>query len=132
MSNSILVTGGAGYIGSHTCKALSQEGYDPIVYDNLSEGFRHNVKWGDLIVGDISDKEKLISVLNENKIKYVLHFAGKTYVGESMKNPKKYFFCLGFSSFSVFFYVGGINFTKLSYLSRALISSKPVKENTDK
>ena len=63
MSNSILVTGGAGYIGSHTCKALSQEGYDPIVYDNLSEGFRHNVKWGDLIVGAISDKEKLISVL---------------------------------------------------------------------
>jgi UDP-arabinose 4-epimerase len=91
MDKNILVTGGAGYIGSHTCKALAIAGYNPIVYDNLTQGFKHNVKWGELHVGDVCDKTKLVSILKENKIQYVIHFAGSAYVGESMKDPAKYF-----------------------------------------
>ena len=59
MSQSILVTGGAGYIGSHACKALARAGYRPVVYDNLSRGHREAVRWGPLVEGDIADSARL-------------------------------------------------------------------------
>ena len=59
MSQSILVTGGAGYIGSHACKALARAGYRPVVYDNLSRGHREAVRWGPLVEGDIGDSSRL-------------------------------------------------------------------------
>ena len=64
MTHAILVTGGAGYVGSHTCLELAKEGYLPITIDNLSTGFAHNVKWGPLVEGDVNDN-KLIVFLHQ-------------------------------------------------------------------
>lgn len=88
---SILVTGGAGYIGSHACKMLSKEGYEPIVYDNLSTGHKDAVKWGPLIIGDLQDTTLLSDTLNQYKPDAVIHFAASAYVGESITNPFKYY-----------------------------------------
>lgn len=87
----ILVTGGAGYIGSHTCKALAQSGYLPVVYDNLSSGHEWAVKWGPLERGDILDRARLQDALQRHKPAAVVHFAAFAYVGESVTNPGKYY-----------------------------------------
>jgi UDP-arabinose 4-epimerase len=87
----ILVTGGAGYIGSHTCKALSQAGYLPVTYDNLISGHDWAVKWGPLEPGDILDRDRLLDVMTAHKPIAVLHFAAYAYVGESLKAPGKYY-----------------------------------------
>jgi UDP-glucose-4-epimerase GalE len=87
----ILVTGGAGYIGSHTCKALAAEGHNPVVLDNLSTGHRWAVKWGPFIEGDLADGDLIADVLDGYKISAVIHFAASAYVGESIGNPRKYF-----------------------------------------
>lgn len=87
----ILITGGAGYIGSHTAKALSKAGFQPIVYDNLSRGFKELVKFGPLVVGDVHDSEKLKATLNEFKPLACIHFAAFAYVGESVSNPGLYY-----------------------------------------
>ena len=87
----ILVTGGAGYIGSHTCKALAQAGHTVIVYDNLSTGHRAFVLWGDFEHGDIRETEKLRACLRRHQPDGVIHFAASAYVGESVENPGKYF-----------------------------------------
>ena len=87
----ILVTGGAGYIGSHTAKALARAGYHAVVYDNLSRGHHWAVRWGPLEQGDLLDRERLEKVLREHRIEAVLHFAALAYVGESMQAPELYF-----------------------------------------
>jgi UDP-arabinose 4-epimerase len=87
----ILVTGGAGYIGSHTCKALAAAGYEPVVLDNLSTGHRWAVKWGPLVVADIADHSRVKLVVKEFGIGTVIHFAAHAYVGESVRQPQKYF-----------------------------------------
>ena len=87
----VLVTGGAGYIGSHACKALSQAGYTPVTFDNLIYGHRDAVKWGPLVEGDLADRDLLDTVLRDYSIEAVMHFAAYAYVGESMQDPGKYF-----------------------------------------
>ena len=87
----ILVTGGAGYIGSHTCKLLAQQGYEPVSYDNLVYGHAHAVKWGPLEVADLNDKDRLVDVIRTYKPIAVVHFAAYSLVGESMTNPSKYY-----------------------------------------
>ena len=87
----ILVTGGAGYIGSHTCKALAQAGYTPVAYDNLVYGHKWAVKWGPLEIGDIADRACLDKVLQKYQPDAVMHFAAYAYVGESVKKPGKYY-----------------------------------------
>lgn len=89
--SNILVTGGAGYIGSHACKALAQAGYTPVTYDNLVYGHREAVRWGELEIGDIGDRRRLDEVIEHYKPAAVLHFAAYTYVGESVKEPAKYY-----------------------------------------
>ena len=89
-SSTVLVTGGAGYIGAHTCKALHQSGYLPVTYDNLSTGHREAVRWGPLEVGDILDGGRLDEVVDRYQPKAVLHFAALAYVGESVIEPAKY------------------------------------------
>lgn len=91
MSNSILVTGGAGYIGSHTCKLLAQSGFSPVTYDNLGSGHRWAVKWGPIVVADLSDKSIISETIDKFDIRAVIHFAAHAYVGESMVEPEKYF-----------------------------------------
>lgn len=87
----VLVTGGAGYIGSHTCKALKAAGFTPVTYDNLSTGHRSAVKWGPLVVGDLFDKDQLNKVFQEYTPIAVLHFAASALVVESMTSPGKYY-----------------------------------------
>ncbi|HEX3407484.1 MAG TPA: UDP-glucose 4-epimerase GalE [Caulobacteraceae bacterium] len=87
----ILVTGGAGYIGSHTCKALARAGHTPVTFDNLSRGFEHAVKWGPFERGDILDAERLGEAIARHRPDAVVHFAAFAYVGESMLDPGLYF-----------------------------------------
>ena len=89
--SSVLVTGGAGYIGSHACKLLAEEGFTPIVVDNLSTGFSWASKWGVLEECDIRDREKLSDIFARHKPDAVMHFAAHAYVGESVEQPDKYY-----------------------------------------
>jgi UDP-arabinose 4-epimerase len=91
MRENILVTGGAGYIGSHVCKALYAAGYNPVTYDNLSSGHDWAVKWGPLERGDILDAPRLKEVFASYKPAAVMHFAALIAVGESVENPLKYY-----------------------------------------
>jgi UDP-glucose-4-epimerase GalE len=85
----ILVSGGAGYIGSHAARALRRSGYDVVLYDNLSTGFRSLAQGFELVEGDIADEAKLRAVLA--RVDAVMHFAAHAYVGESVEDPRKYF-----------------------------------------
>jgi UDP-glucose 4-epimerase len=87
----ILVTGGAGYIGSHTCLALADRGYTPVVYDNLVNGHREFVRWGPLEQGDVRDRARLEQVINSHKPAAIIHFAGLIEVVESIANPIAFF-----------------------------------------
>jgi UDP-glucose 4-epimerase len=87
----VLVTGGAGYIGSHTCKQLKLSGFNPITYDNLSRGHKDAVQWGPFVAGDILDPLKVEQTLIHHKIEAVLHFAAYAYVGESVEKPELYY-----------------------------------------
>lgn len=87
----ILVTGGAGYIGSHACKALAAKRFEPIVYDNLSRGNRWAVKWGPLEEGDIADTARLRSVIAKYRPAALMHFAAYAYIGESVEEPLLYY-----------------------------------------
>ncbi|MEM3433167.1 MAG: NAD-dependent epimerase/dehydratase family protein [Candidatus Methanomethyliaceae archaeon] len=87
----VLVTGGAGYIGSHTCKALARAGFEPVAFDNLSTGHRWAVKWGPLVEADLADRDAILNALRAHRVEAVIHFAASAYVGESIENPRKYF-----------------------------------------
>ncbi len=90
-SKRVIVTGGAGYIGSHVVLALGEAGYDVLTYDNLSTGNRDAVLSGELVEGDLADKELLIKTLREFKPDAVMHFAASIEVGESVSDPLKYY-----------------------------------------
>jgi UDP-glucose-4-epimerase GalE len=107
----ILVTGGAGYIGSHACKALAEKGYVPITYDNLSRGNAWAVKWGPLERGDIADAQRLCAVLHKYQPRALMHFAAYAYVGESVEQPLLYY---------------QNNFSGTAVLLRTLLDSQPI------
>jgi len=86
----VLVTGGAGYIGSHACKALARAGYTPVTFDNMSTGWREAVKFGPLAEGDLLDPAALDAAFAEHAPIAVMHFAAFSLVGEAMKDPGKY------------------------------------------
>ncbi len=87
----ILITGGAGYVGSHCAKALADAGHEGIVFDNLSTGHHASVRWGPLVQGDIRDAATLDGVFSANRIDAVMHFAALAYVGESVGAPGRYY-----------------------------------------
>lgn len=91
MTKTVFVTGGAGYVGSHCCKAFAKAGWNVVTYDNLSRGWADFVKWGPLIEGDILDAEKLRNAIRETKPDVVAHFAALAYVGESVRDPALYY-----------------------------------------
>jgi UDP-glucose-4-epimerase GalE len=91
MSKSVLVTGGAGYIGSHACKVLARAGYQPVVLDDLSRGHREAVRWGPLVECDIADRATVATALVDFEISVVMHFAAYAYVGESVSDPAMYY-----------------------------------------
>jgi UDP-arabinose 4-epimerase len=87
----VLIVGGAGFIGSHTAKLLAARGYAPVVYDNLSTGHREAVRWGPLVEGDILDADRLVRTMATYRPLAVIHFAASAYVGESVEDPAKYY-----------------------------------------
>jgi UDP-arabinose 4-epimerase len=87
----VIVTGGAGFIGSHTCKMLAANGFEPVTYDNLVTGHRDAVRWGPLVQGDILDRRALAAAIAEHAPAAVIHFAASAYVGESVEKPAKYY-----------------------------------------
>jgi UDP-glucose-4-epimerase GalE len=91
VSETVLVTGGAGYIGSHACKRLALAGYRPVAYDSLVRGHREAVRWGPFVEADLADAERLADALKRFDVAAVMHFAAFAYVGESMTNPELYF-----------------------------------------
>ena len=88
---SILIVGGAGYIGSQTAKRVAQAGLEPVVFDNLVYGHKWAVKWGPLVEGDLADGALIRDVLEKHEVTAVVHFAAYAYVGESVLHPRKYF-----------------------------------------
>ncbi|MEX5598474.1 UDP-glucose 4-epimerase GalE [Pseudophaeobacter sp. C1-32P7] len=90
-ASSILVTGGAGFIGSHSCKALKMAGYRPVVFDNLSTGHAEAVRFGPFVKGDIRDQDAVAAAISKHKITAILHFAASAYVGESVQHPNAYY-----------------------------------------
>jgi len=90
MGPSVLVTGGAGYIGSHTCKRLWECGLIPVTLDNLERGHSWAVKWGPLVRADLEDYHLLVEVMKRYQVRAVLHFAAYAYVGESVSDPRRY------------------------------------------
>ncbi len=90
MSDKVLVTGGAGYIGAHACKALAQAGFVPVAFDNLATGWREAVKYGPLVVGDLMDRAAVDAAFAEHRPVAVMHFAALSLVGDSMKDPGRY------------------------------------------
>lgn len=89
--DSVLVTGGAGYIGSHVAKALARAGRRVVVYDDLSAGHRSAVRWGELEIGDVRDTPRLCGVIRRHGVRAVMHFAAWALVGESAENPLGYY-----------------------------------------
>jgi UDP-glucose-4-epimerase GalE len=88
---SILVAGGAGFVGSHACKALSRAGYRPVVIDNLATGHADAVKWGPLVQADIGDTEAVLAAIDQYDIKAAMHFAASSLVAESVAKPDLYY-----------------------------------------
>ena len=91
MTRSVLVAGGAGYVGAHTSKALARAGFLPVVLDNLSNGHREFVRWGPLVQADLRDTATIADTIRQHRCVAVLHFAAFAYVGESVTDPAKYY-----------------------------------------
>jgi UDP-arabinose 4-epimerase len=121
----ILITGGAGYIGSHTAKAIKKAGFTPVVYDNLSRGFKELVKFGPLVVGDLHDSAKLAATLAEYQPVACIHFAAFAYVGESVTDPGLYYRnnVLGSLNLIESLLAGGVN--KIVFSSTCAIYGQP-------
>lgn len=122
----ILVTGGAGYIGSHTVAALLAVGYDVVVYDNLSKGHRAAVPANiPLIVGDIRDKDLLCDTIKGNDINGVIHFAANSLVGESMANPLDYYHNNVFGTLNLLTSMLACGLGKIVFSSTAAVYGEP-------
>ena len=121
----VLVVGGAGYIGSHAARVLQRRGYDVIVFDNLSTGYKQLAEGLELIVGDIADKAKVASVLR--RCDSVMFFAAHAYVGESVENPKKYFHNNVLSAISLLDSVMESRVRKFIFSSTAAVYGNPIQ-----
>jgi UDP-arabinose 4-epimerase len=132
----VLVTGGAGYIGSHACEALAREGWTPVVYDNLSLGHREMVKFGPLEEGDIRDRERLVEVMKRHRPMAVMHFAALIAVGESVENPAIYYDNNVRGALSILDAMRECGVGKLVFSSTAAVygmpPSQPMAEDTPK
>jgi len=127
MPSRVLVTGGAGYIGSHACKALAKAGYEPVSYDNMVYGREELVKWGPLEVGDILDGERLKEVIDKYDPDACMHFAAFTYVGESVEDPAKYYRNNVLGTINLLEALRENGIKKLIFSSSAAVYGNPVK-----
>lgn len=127
----VIVTGGAGYIGSHTCKELYESGYNPVVIDNLSTGNKEHLLWGDFEFGDIGDKEFLVKVFTKYKPLGIIHFAASSLVGESITNPNKYYLNNCFNSLNLLEAMKECHLDKIIFSSTCAIFGIPKKDLID-
>lgn len=129
----VLVTGGAGYIGSHACKALAQHGYLPVTYDNLCSGNREAVKWGPFEEGDIRDRARLKEVMQKYQPVAVMHFAALIQVGQSMTDPANYYHNNVFGSMCLLEEATAQNIKHMVFSSTAAVyglpEASPIPEN---
>ena len=125
VSETVLVTGGAGYIGSHACKALARAGYRPVAYDSLIRGHREAVRWGPFVDADLADIERLADAFKRHKVAAVMHFAAFTYVGESMTNPELYFRNNGYNSLRLLEAMRAAGVRHIVFSSTAAIYGNP-------
>jgi len=134
VSERILVTGGAGYIGSHACKLAARAGYEPIAYDNLVNGHEWAVKWGPLEVGDVRDGNRLLEVMSRYSPVAVMHFAAFAYVGESIQEPLKYYHNNVVGSLTLFDAMARSGINKIVFSSTCAVygspQAKPISEST--
>jgi UDP-glucose 4-epimerase len=121
----ILVTGGAGYIGSHVVKELLRQGNQPIVYDNLQAGHRGAVRNAIFVQGDLADTEKLRETFQSHSIYSVMHFAADSLVGESVKNPLRYFNNNVKNSINLIEIMDEFNVRKIVFSSSAAVYGEP-------
>ena len=121
----VLVTGGAGYIGSHACKALAKAGYLPVTYDSLVTGHREAVKWGPLEVGDTRDQARLGEVIRKYHPAAVMHFAAFIAVGESVQDPAKYYDNNLFGSLTLLQAMRDNGLDKIVFSSTAAVYGEP-------
>ena len=119
----VLVTGGAGYIGSHAARALRAAGYEVVIYDNLSTGHRSNARGFELCCGDISDRYTLQRALSA--VDAVMHFAAHAYVGESVTEPRKYFDNNVISAMHMLNAVADIGIKKFVFSSSCAVYGNP-------
>ena len=125
--STILVTGGAGYIGSHFVKELLKKGHRPIVYDNLQTGHRKAVKGVPLIEGDLNDQSRVKEVFRSNPIESVMHFAADCLVGESVKDPLKYFNNNVKNGIQLIEIMKYFNIVKIVFSSSAAVYGEPIE-----
>lgn len=127
----VLVTGGAGYIGSHTCLALSRNGFVPIVLDSLIRGHESFCRWGRLYNCDISNSKKIQEILIEEDIQIVIHFAGYAYVQESNQKPNSYYENNVLGTLSILNAMKNANVKKIIFSSSCATYGKPHKSPID-
>lgn len=127
----ILVVGGAGYVGSHTCLALHEAGCIPIVYDNLSGGYEEFVQWGAFEKGDILDGKRLTDVIEKHQPAAIIHFAGSIEVGESVTNPVLFYRNNVAGSISLFDAAIGAGVKKFVFSSTCATYGNPVRVPMD-
>jgi UDP-glucose-4-epimerase GalE len=123
---SVLVTGGAGYIGAHTAKALAEAGWTPVVYDSLSGGYREAVLWGPFVHGDVRDEGRLLDALTEHRCRAVIHFAGLIEVGRSVVRPDIFFDHNTFGTASLLRAMRGAGTERVIFSSTAAVYGMPV------
>jgi len=130
-SGTILVTGGAGYLGSHVCKALAANGYSPVAYDDLSTGSRDLVKWGPLELGDIGDRERLAEMFIRVRPQAVIHLAALVVDPVSMFEPDNYYRTNVAGSLTLFRAMAEAGVDKLVYCSSAAAYGMPEENPID-
>ncbi|MDY6848908.1 MAG: UDP-glucose 4-epimerase GalE [Geoalkalibacter sp.] len=128
----IFITGGAGYIGSHAVKVLGEHGYEVLTYDNLSTGHRESILYGDLVEGDLGDKDLLRRTLRDFRPDGLIHFAAHIEVAESVANPLKYYRNNSANALNLLEVLAELNLSNLIFSSTAAVygiaDEIPVKE----
>ena len=121
----VLVTGGAGFVGSHSCKALARAGFLPVAYDNLSNGVAETVKWGPLEAGDLHDEARLAQVVAAHRPVGVLHFAAFIEAGESVRDPLRFYHNNVAGTLALLRVMAGTGLDKLVFSSTAAVYGEP-------